>query len=125
MPPIIQISKLDKYFGRLHVLKKISIDVAPREVVCIIGRSGSGKSTLIRECLLPSVNEALKARKAQTAASPDDLAGWESIAAVYEVDQSPIGRTPRSIPATYVGFFDTIRQLFAQLPEARLRGSVH
>ena len=48
MPPIVQVSDLDKYFGRLHVLKKISVDVAPREVVCVIGRSGSGKSTMLR-----------------------------------------------------------------------------
>ena len=48
MTPIVQISNLDKYFGRLHVLRKVSVDVAPREVVCIIGRSGSGKSTLLR-----------------------------------------------------------------------------
>ena len=50
MAPIVQVTKLDKYFGRLHVLKEVSIDVSPREVVCIIGRSGSGKSTLLR-CL--------------------------------------------------------------------------
>jgi excinuclease ABC subunit A len=83
--------------------------------------SGSGKSTLIRECLLPALTETLKARKTQRKGS-STLSGAESIQAVYEVDQSPIGRTPRSIPATYVGFFNDIRQLFAQIPEARLRG---
>jgi excinuclease ABC subunit A len=93
--------------------------------VLITGVSGSGKSTLIRECLLPALTDALKTRKAHHAPRSTLLtpvSGFDPIHAVYEVDQSPIGRTPRSIPATYVGFLDEIRQLFAQVPEARLRG---
>jgi excinuclease ABC subunit A len=92
----------------------------------VTGVSGSGKSTLIRECLLPALQSAL-AKKTSTGNSrfaprASRLTGHESLKAVYEVDQSPIGRTPRSIPATYVGFFDDIRALFAQVPEARMRG---
>jgi excinuclease ABC subunit A len=91
--------------------------------VCVTGVSGSGKSTLIRECLLPSMTAALKSRGAAAARRGEArVEGFQTIKAVYEVDQSPIGRTPRSIPATYVGFFDEIRRLFAQVPEARLRG---
>jgi excinuclease ABC subunit A len=89
-------------------------------LVLVTGVSGSGKSTLIRECLLPSVQSAIKNRRSQN--KNPNLSGQQFIQAVYEVDQSPIGRTPRSIPATYVGFFDLIRQLFSQIPEARLRG---
>jgi excinuclease ABC subunit A len=92
-------------------------------LVLVTGVSGSGKSTLIRECLLPALHAQLQQRKDRRPPRSNGLlAGFESIKAVYEVDQSPIGRTPRSIPATYVGFFDTVRQLFSQTPEARLRG---
>ena len=98
-------------------LKNLAVRFPLNRLVLVTGVSGSGKSTLIRECLLPAVQSGVKSRKA-----PANLAGHETIGAVYEVDQSPIGRTPRSTPATYVGFFDHIRQLYAQIPEARLRG---
>jgi excinuclease ABC subunit A len=112
----------------LHNLKNVTVAIPLQRLVVVTGVSGSGKSTLIRECLLPAVKAALEARernsaarKLSTTAAPA-LSGHDSIKAVYEVDQSPIGRTPRSTPATYVGFFDDIRKLFAQTPEARLRG---
>jgi len=102
-------------------LKNLTVKFPLGRLVCVTGVSGSGKSTLIRECLVPALTQALKRKNSQHA-TRNSLSGLESIKAVYEVDQSPIGRTPRSIPATYVGFFDEIRKLFAQVPEARLRG---
>jgi excinuclease ABC subunit A len=109
-------------------LKDLTVKFPLGRFVVVSGVSGSGKSTLIRECLLPAVSEAVKKqKKTRGDARPTSngglhVTGFESIQSVYEVDQSPIGRTPRSIPATYVGFFDDIRRLFAQVPEARLRG---
>jgi excinuclease ABC subunit A len=111
-------------------LKNLTVRFPLGRLVLITGVSGSGKSTLIRECLMPAVSGFFEARKRSSAAAgtsartgpASGLTGADSIQAVYEVDQSPIGRTPRSVPATYVGFFDEIRQLFAQVPEARLRG---
>jgi excinuclease ABC subunit A len=100
-------------------LKQLTVNFPLGRFVVVTGVSGSGKSTLIRECLLPELQSALArnfAGKSKT------LSGHEGLKAVYEVDQAPIGRSPRSIPATYVGFFDDIRALFAQVPEARMRG---
>lgn len=105
--------------ARLHNLKDLTVSFPLGRFVVVTGVSGSGKSTLVRECLLPSIRACLSKPRV---AAPCKLTGFDSIKAVYEVDQSPVGRTPRSTPATYVGFFDLIRQLFAQTPEARLRG---
>jgi excinuclease ABC subunit A len=109
--------------ARAHNLKNLSVLFPLNRLVVVTGVSGSGKSSLLRECLLPALQARLHQGKRATSASGDcQLEGTECIRAVYEVDQSPIGRTPRSTPATYVGFFDTVRQLFSQTPEARLRG---
>lgn len=104
----------------VHNLKNLTVRFPLNRLVLVTGVSGSGKSTLIRECLLPMLTAHLKSQSSNL--KSQDLTGHDSLKAVYEVDQSPIGRTPRSVPATYVGFFDDIRALFAQTPEARMRG---
>lgn len=108
----------------LHNLKNISVSFPLNRFIVVTGVSGSGKSTLVRDCLYPVLRKAIDVREGKKSSSSKqrDLEGAEWVDAVYEVDQSPIGRTARSVPATYVGFFDAIRKIFAQTPEARMRG---
>jgi excinuclease ABC subunit A len=107
-----------------NTLRNLTVSFPLQRFICLTGVSGSGKSTLLRDCLLPAVQAKLARKPSRTAALPGagTISGAQNLRAVYEVDQSPIGRTLRSVPATYVGFFDEMRQLFAQTPEARMRG---
>ncbi len=102
-------------------LKQVDLNLPLGKMICITGVSGSGKSTLIHDTLFPILNQHFyRAKRAPLAY--ESIEGLEHLDKVIEVDQSPIGRTPRSNPATYVGFFTDIRALFAQLPEAKIRG---
>ncbi|BDD11260.1 UvrABC system protein A [Fulvitalea axinellae] len=104
-----------------HNLKNVTAEFPLGKMICVTGVSGSGKSSLIHETLYPILNQAIYRGKKQ----PLDYAsidGLDKIDKVIEVDQSPIGRTPRSNPATYTSVFTEIRSLFANLPEAKIRG---
>ncbi|MFT5446860.1 MAG: excinuclease ABC subunit A [Gammaproteobacteria bacterium] len=102
-------------------LKSLSIPL--HRLVCVSGVSGSGKSSLVREVVLKNLQSSLsRSRRDAAVHGCVALAGMAQIQRVLEVDQTPIGKTPRSCPATYIGFFDEIRRLFAQTPEARVRG---
>lgn len=106
-----------------HNLKNIDVRFPLQRLTAISGISGSGKSTLLRNVLLPAVEAALAPKRKKTGAECwTSLTGTSSLAQVIEVDQSPIGKTSRSTPATYLKIFDTIRNLYAELPLARLRG---
>jgi len=114
-----------KVFGaRAHNLKGINLEIPLRMLVAITGVSGSGKSTLLHDVLYRALSEAKKQPNGGTSAVPtwDRVEGAEFIDEVVLVDQSPIGRTPRSNPVTYIKAFDGIRDLFASLPEAKKRG---
>lgn len=106
---------------REHNLKDVSISIPLGVMTCITGVSGSGKSTLLSDVLYPAVSNKLMKTNYPTGVF-DKLEGIKNIDKVINIDQSPIGRTPRSNPATYVGVFDEIRDLFASLPEAKARG---
>lgn len=111
----------------LNNLKCVSAAFPINRLTLVTGVSGSGKSTLVRECLTPLAKAALDGPNRRKGSKPGDkkgmwLEGMEGFNSVLEVDQTPIGRTPRSTPGTYVGFFDEIRKLFASTPDARMRG---
>jgi excinuclease ABC subunit A len=118
----------------LHNLKDVSIEVPLYRLVAVTGVSGSGKSTLARDVLLANVHAGVMHRSTKAGREHDDagqhptwtgcesIAGYAAVDRVLEVDQTPIGKTPRSCPATYIGFWDTIRKLFADTLEAKARG---
>ena len=102
-------------------LKKVNLKLPLGTMICITGVSGSGKSTLIHETLYPILNKQIYRSKKEPMPFKS-IDGIEKVDKVVEVDQSPIGRTPRSNPATYTGMFTEIRALFSNLPEAKIRG---
>jgi len=104
-----------------HNLKDINVDIPLNSLVCVTGPSGSGKSTLIKDILYPELAWRLQG-KATSPGYHRDIVGTEHLQKVINIDQAPIGQSPRSNPATYVGVFNLIRQFYASLPEARLRG---
>ena len=105
----------------MQVLKGINIEIRKGECVCIIGPSGSGKSTLVNEILYKGLASKLYTIKGKPG-KHKEIKGIENIDKIINIDQSPIGRTPRSNPATYTGVFDSIRELFSQTNEAKIRG---
>ncbi len=109
----------------LHNLRNVTVRVPLARLVAITGVSGSGKSTLARDVLFANLCELVggrKRRKPPAVVGCKAISGWDDVERVLEVDQAPIGKTPRSCPATYVGFWDAIRRLFADTTEARMRG---
>jgi excinuclease ABC subunit A len=123
--PMIEISG-----AVLHNLRKLDARIPKGRLSVITGVSGSGKSSLARDVLLSNLKRLLsrpskaeRARKSEVALlGCDAISGWQSISRVLEVDQTPIGKTPRSCPATYIGFWDSIRRLYADITESRMRG---
>jgi excinuclease ABC subunit A len=107
--------------AREHNLKNVTVRFPLEVMVVVTGVSGSGKSSLVNEILYKALERDLM-RGSTKPGEHDSIAGTEHLDKIIAIDQDPIGRTPRSNPATYVGVYDDIRNLFAQLPEARIRG---
>jgi excinuclease ABC subunit A len=123
--PMIDISG-----ATLHNLRKVDARIPLGRLTVVTGVSGSGKSSLARDVLLRNLKRLLarpqrsdRTRKSDVVLEGcDALEGWQKVSRVLEVDQTPIGKTPRSCPATYIGFWDSIRRLYADTTEARMRG---
>lgn len=107
--------------ARQNNLKNIDVDIPLGVMTCVTGVSGSGKSSLVNEILYKSLAKTLN-RARTIAGDHDEILGVENLDKVIDIDQSPIGRTPRSNPATYTGVFDLIRELFAGTPDAKAMG---
>ncbi|BBO24359.1 excinuclease ABC subunit A [Candidatus Nitrosymbiomonas proteolyticus] len=102
-------------------LRRIDVAIPRGLFTCVTGVSGSGKSTLVQDTLFPRLMYEVYGTRT-TWAAHESLEGFEGIDKIIDIDQSPIGRTPRSNPATYTGTFDMIRELFAMTPDAKMRG---
>jgi excinuclease ABC subunit A len=107
--------------ARRNNLQDVTLEIPLGTLTCVTGVSGSGKSSLILDTLVPALAEKLRQTRVR-ASGFDSIEGWQFLDRVIDVDQSPIGATPRSNPATYTGLFGPIRELFAATPDARLRG---
>ena len=121
-----QCSWLRLHNASLHNLKRQSIEIPLGRLTVLTGVSGSGKSTVARDLLMPNLSRLVSAKNNRkelpAVVGCESISGWETINRVLEVDQTPIGKTPRSCPATYIGFWESIRRLFADTTEARVRG---
>lgn len=110
------------HHAKANNLKNITVKFPLGNLIAVTGVSGSGKSTLVVDTLYPALKYYLQGHYQKQIGEFERLEGYQYINRVYLVDQSPIGRTPRSNPATYVGFFDQIREIFAQTVDAKMRG---
>ncbi len=111
--------------ANLNNLQRLSLKIPLGKLVCVTGVSGSGKSTLARDVLRKNIQQLLSRKNKKNKFEfhgCQSIKGYEQLARVLEVDQTPIGKTPRSCPATYIGFWNNIRELFANTSEARIRG---
>ena len=113
---------LELYGAAEHNLREIDVKFPLGTFICVTGVSGSGKSTLVNEILYPILAQKLNRATRVSAGKYREIRGLEHLDKVIDIDQSPIGRTPRSNPATYTGVFDLIREVFAESPEAKMRG---
>ncbi|MDD3570182.1 MAG: excinuclease ABC subunit UvrA, partial [Lachnospiraceae bacterium] len=119
--PVDQTNMLKIIGAEANNLKKINVDIPLGIFTCVTGVSGSGKSSLVNEILYKRLARDLNRAKCKPAMHMD-MTGTEKLDKIINIDQSPIGRTPRSNPATYTGLFDLIRDVFAQTTEAKMRG---